>query len=113
VAGQPIQGCAGCFKCFNKKDGQCAVETDIRNACRDKIKGVGGILTGSPTYCPDISAAIKALIERAGIVGRANRDMFEGKDGIVAVRRAGSIPAFNLLNLFFLCGQMIVPGSTY
>ena len=115
LAGQPIQGCVGCFKCFKKKDGQCAVETDILNECLGRMRVADGILLGSPTYFSDVSAAMKALIERAGMVGRANRDMFKGKAGagVVAARRAGSIPAFNSLNLFFLYGQMIVPGSTY
>ncbi|OPY91168.1 MAG: 2-amino-4-deoxychorismate dehydrogenase [Syntrophaceae bacterium PtaU1.Bin231] len=115
LAGQPIQGCVGCFKCFKKKDGKCVVETDVLNDCLGKMRAADGILLGSPTYFSDVSAAMKALIERAGMVGRANRDMFKGKAGagVVAVRRAGSIPAFNSLNLFFLYGQMIIPGSTY
>ena len=32
---------------------------------------------------------------------------------VVAVRRAGSIHAFDSINHFFLIGQMIVPGSQY
>jgi multimeric flavodoxin WrbA len=33
--------------------------------------------------------------------------------GVVAVRRAGAIHAFDTLNHFFLITQMIVPGSSY
>ena len=25
LAGQPLQGCIACYKCFKKKDGTCAV----------------------------------------------------------------------------------------
>jgi multimeric flavodoxin WrbA len=33
--------------------------------------------------------------------------------GIVAVRRAGAIHAFDSINHFFLIAEMIVPGSSY
>jgi multimeric flavodoxin WrbA len=58
---------------------------------------------------------MKALIDRAGFVAKANSDMFKRKVGaaVVAVRRAGSIHVFDSMNHFFLISQMIVPGSTY
>jgi multimeric flavodoxin WrbA len=41
--------------------------------------------------------------------------MFKRKVGtaVVAVRRAGSIHAFDSINHFYLIGQWIVPGSSY
>jgi multimeric flavodoxin WrbA len=58
---------------------------------------------------------MKALIERAGFVARANDDMFRRKVGasVVAVRRAGAIHTFDTLNHFFFISQMVVPGSSY
>lgn len=58
---------------------------------------------------------MKALIDRAGFVARANSDMFKRKAGaaVIAVRRAGSIHAFDSINHFFLISQMIIPGSIY
>jgi multimeric flavodoxin WrbA len=58
---------------------------------------------------------MKALIDRAGMVAKANDDMFRRKVGaaVVAVRRAGAIHAFDSMNHFFLIGQMIVPGASY
>jgi multimeric flavodoxin WrbA len=58
---------------------------------------------------------MKALIERAGLVARANNDMFKRKVGaaVVAVRRAGGIHAFDSINHFFFISQMCVPGSSY
>jgi multimeric flavodoxin WrbA len=55
------------------------------------------------------------LIERAGLVARANDSFLKRKvgAGVVAVRRAGAIPAFNSLNLFLIYNQMILPGSSY
>lgn len=115
LAGQPLQGCVACYKCFKKKDGTCAVEKDFFNECYQKMKEADGILLGSPTYFADVSAATRALIERAGFVSRANNYQLKGKvgAGVVAVRRAGSIQALTSLNLFFLYNQMVIPGSSY
>jgi len=115
LAGKPIQGCIACMKCFENKNKRCAVEKDIVNECIQKMVEADGILLGSPTYFADVSASMKALIERAGMVGRANSDMYQRKvgAGVVAVRRAGAYHVFSSLNAFFLIGQMIVPGSSY
>jgi multimeric flavodoxin WrbA len=58
---------------------------------------------------------MKALIERCGMVARANDDMLQRKAGagVIAVRRAGSTHVLSSLNYFFLIGQMIIPGSSY
>ena len=115
LAGKPIQGCIACFKCFEKKDKRCAVEKDIINECIQKMLEADGILLGSPTYFADVSAGMKALIERCGMVSRANGDMLKRKvgTGVVAVRRAGAMHVFNSINSFFLINQMIIPGSSY
>ena len=74
-----------------------------------------GIILASPTYFADVSAELKALIDRAGLVAKANADMFGRKAGaaIVAVRRGGSVHAFDSINHFFLISQMIIPGLCY
>jgi multimeric flavodoxin WrbA len=115
LAGKPVKGCIACYKCFKNKDRQCAVCDDIINECIEKMAGADGIILGSPTYFADVSAGMKALIERSGMVARANGDMFKRKVGaaVVAVRRAGAIHVFSSLNYFFFIGQMIVPGSSY
>lgn len=115
LAGKPIQGCMACFKCFEKKNRRCSVDKDIVNECIQKMIEADGILLGSPTYFADVSASMKALIERSGMVGRANNEMYQRKAGaaVVAVRRAGAIHAFNSLNYFFTINGMIIPGSSY
>jgi multimeric flavodoxin WrbA len=115
LAGKPVQGCIACYKCFEKKNKRCAVEKDIINECIRKMDEADGILLGSPTYFADVSASMKALIERCGMVGRANPDLYTRKVGaaVVAVRRAGAIHVFNTLNYFFTISGMIVPGSSY
>jgi multimeric flavodoxin WrbA len=115
MSGMEIRGCTACLKCFANKDRRCAVEGDAANELIGKMDAADGLLLGSPTYFTDVSAEMKALIDRAGFVAKANGDMFRRKAGaaVVAVRRAGAIHAFDTLNHFFLIGQMIVPGSSY
>jgi multimeric flavodoxin WrbA len=115
LAGKPIQGCIACFKCQENKNKRCVIEKDIVNECIQKMLEADGILLGSPTYFADLSAGMKALIERCGMVTRVNGDLLKRKigAGVVAVRRAGATNVFNSLNYFFLISQMIVPGSSY
>ncbi len=115
LAGTEVRGCIACYQCFEKKDGRCAVEKDCINDCLDKMKGADAILLGSPTYFADVSTEMKALMDRCGMVSRANDDMFKRKLGaaVVSARRAGAIHVFDTINHFFLIGQMIVIGSNY
>lgn len=115
LGGKKIEGCIACFKCIENKDRRCAVQKDHANVCIEKMCEADGILLGSPTYFSDVTAKMKALIERAGMVARANDDMLRRKvgAGVVAVRRAGSTHTLMSINQFFLIGQMIVVGSSY
>ncbi len=56
---------------------------------------------------------VKAFIDRAGLVARANDNMLQKKVGapVVVVSRAGATFAFAAINFFFLIQQMIIPGS--
>jgi len=115
LKGKKVQGCIACMKCFENKDQRCAVDTDDVNSFIEKMIEADGIILGSPTYFANISTELKALIDRSGMTSIANDRMLKRKVGaaVVAVRRAGSIHAFNAINHFFFIEEMIVPGSTY
>lgn len=115
LAGKKIKGCIACYKCFENRDQRCAVKDDGLNECIEKMIGADGIIFGSPTYFSNVTAEMKAMIDRAGLVSSANGFLFKRKvgAGVVAVRRAGSVTTFDALNHFFLYNQMIVPGSCY
>jgi multimeric flavodoxin WrbA len=115
MAGTHPHGCIACSQCFERKDRRCAVTGDPMNEWIAKMEQADGIILASPTYFTDVTAEMKALIDRAGLVATANGDMFRRKVGaaVVAVRRAGALHAFATMNSFFLKGQMIVPGSSY
>jgi multimeric flavodoxin WrbA len=115
LGGRKLRGCLACYKCFENKDKRCSQTSDVINECIEKMLEADGIILGSPTYFSNVSTEIKALIDRAGLVAKANDEMFKRKVGaaVVAVRRAGATHVFNSINYFFTISQMIIPGSSY
>lgn len=115
IGGKRLRGCVACKKCFEKKDGSCFYDDDMLNECVTAMRDADGIILGSPTYFTDVTADMKALIDRSGFVSKANGDFLKRKVGaaVVAARRGGSIQAFDTINHFFTITQMIVPGSNY
>ena len=115
LAGKSIPGCNACGKCFELKDRQCIQKNDPLNEYLGKIFEADGILLGSPVYYADITANMKALIERVGYVSGANNAALKYKVGaaVTVVRRGGAIHSFDSINHLFLISQMIIPGSRY
>jgi multimeric flavodoxin WrbA len=115
LGGTPIRGCQACYQCFKKKNSRCSQKADVFNPCFEKMVAANAIILGSPTYFTDVSAEMKALLDRAGLVALANGGLFRGKIGaaVVAVRRGGGTHAFDTMNHMFLMSGAIVPGSTY
>jgi len=110
-----IRGCIACEKCIENKDQRCAVNSDAANEYIQKMLGADGILLGSPVYLTDVTSEMKALIDRAGYVSRANDRMFKNKVAVavVAVRRAGAFRTLDTLNHFFLNNLMVIPGYAF
>jgi len=115
IGGKKIRGCTACTKCFETKDNTCIIKNDLFNELFEKILRADAIILGTPTYFTDVSAELKALIDRMGYVAIANDRALAGKIGaaVVAVRRGGATHAFDSINHMYLMSQMIVPGSTY
>lgn len=115
IGGKPVRGCTACTKCFENKDMKCIIDTDPVNSIIAKMAEADAIILGSPTYFADVTAEMKALIDRAGYVSIANGRCFKGKIGVSvsAVRRAGALRAFDTMNHLFQISKMIIPGSTY
>ncbi|WP_303721751.1 flavodoxin family protein [Malonomonas rubra] len=114
VGGTAIRGCTACYKCFEYKNNKCAINDNF-NEVYAKLLQADAMILGSPTYFAAVSADLKALLERAGLVAIANDNAFSGKIGaaVVAVRRGGATHAFDSINHMFQMSRMIVPGSTY
>ncbi len=115
LAGKDIRGCTACGLCRERLDRRCHGRRDDAGDVLEALFGADAIVLGSPTYFADVTAEMKALIDRAGYVGRGNGNLFARKPGaaVIAVRRGGAIHAFDTINHFFLIGEMIVVGSSY
>jgi multimeric flavodoxin WrbA len=115
VGNKLVHGCTACGKCREIQDGKCHIKNDHLNFCIEKMVEADGIIIGSPVYFADVTPEIKALIDVAGYVTRANNHLLKRKIGaaVIAVRRGGALHAFETINNFFLINQMIVPGSSY
>lgn len=115
LAGKNIRGCTACGQCTAKADGTCWGRRDDGNAVIERMAAADGIILGSPVYFGDVTSEIKAIMDRAGYVGRAKREMFARKPGaaVVAVRRAGAMHTFDTLNHFFSISEMVTVGSSY
>ena len=115
LGGKKIQGCRGCEKCAEFKNGRCVFDNDMLNELLQKMLAADAMILGTPCYFTDMSAELKALVDRAGFVAYVNGGLFQGKIGaaVVAAGRAGATHAYDSINHMFLMSKMLVPGSTY
>lgn len=113
--GKNIRGCIACGKCWVKKDGQCHGTKDDFQAVWEKIKTADGLILASPTYFGSCTAELKAVMDRAGSVSKANGGILDGKAGgpIVVARRAGAMTTYSQIAMFYPINGMILVGSTY
>lgn len=114
VGNKKLQGCTACNSCFKTRDERCIIDDEV-NLWIQKMKEADGIILGSPVHFSDISAAMKAFLDRAIYVGSANNSLYRHKVGvgITAVRRSGGVPAYNQLNNYIGYSEMVMPTSNY
>jgi multimeric flavodoxin WrbA len=112
VGGQQIRGCSACMQCYENRDQRCVFDDDIVNDCIGKMIDADGIIFGSPVYFLDVTAEMKALIDRSGVVSRANGGLYRRKvaTAAAAVRRSGGNNTIDTILHFLLYSDMIVPG---
>lgn len=115
IGGKSLRGCSHCLRCKENSDKKCALPDDGLNSYVEKMVEAQGIILASPVYFSNVTSEMKALIDRAGYVSRANGGLLTRKVGaaVVAVRRAGATMVYSDLNLFFGIQEMIIPGSSY
>lgn len=113
LADSEIQPCRGCFAC--KGHGNCVLTKDGFTEVFRRMVEADGIILGSPVYSADVSAKMKAFLERCGVVVATNPGLLRRKVGasIAAVRRGGGMTTVDTMNHFMLNKEMIVVGSTY
>lgn len=113
LADYEIQPCRGCFAC--KGRGNCVFTKDGFAEIFHRMVETDGIILGSPVYSADVSAKMKAFLERGGVVVATNPGLLRHKVGasVAAVRRGGGITTVDTMNHFMLNKEMIIVGSTY
>jgi multimeric flavodoxin WrbA len=112
LSAKAIHGCIACYKCFENQDKRCAVKDDAANEYIEKMQTAQGIVLGSPSYFQDVTAEMKALIDRAGFVGLANGKLYKNKVGasLCCFRRTGGMHTIETMNHFFFSNELIIAG---
>lgn len=121
-----IDECSGCYSCTKEK--ACRIKDDFQEVFKKMIEA-DGIILGSPVYHSSITPKLKALLDRAGFLGRWvsnemkkesdsyewNGTAFSGKivAPITVARRAGQNFTFAQLLLWATVNDCIVVGSHY
>lgn len=115
MAGASVRGCMACYACFNTKNRQCVIQQDDVNAYIAKMAEADGIILGSPVYFTDVTAEMKAFVDRVGLVSMANGYLFKHKAGaaVMAARRGGATHALDTMYHFLHYNQMFTVGATY
>lgn len=113
LADQVVEPCRACFACA--KTGSCVFRNDAFVELFDKMVKADGILLGSPVYSADVSAKMKAFLERSAVVADMRPGLLKHKVGaaVAAARRGGGMAAVDTMNHFFLNHEVFVVGSTY
>lgn len=80
-----FKGCTSCFACKRKKSknaGHCAMQDDLTTVL-EKVQKSDVLLLGSPIYFGNVTAAIRALLERLLFSNlsydEGHRSVFQGK----------------------------------
>lgn len=63
-----------------------------KSCCKRVFIRADAIVLGSPTYFADVTADMKALLDRAGFVGLANDNALRGKIGAAVVANRRGVP---------------------
>ncbi|MFZ1896843.1 flavodoxin family protein [Methanoregula sp.] len=115
IGGTNVHPCIACGKCLENKDMQCIQDNDMVNECIGKMIEADAIIIGTPTYFAGVTPEIKAFMDRAFLVGKANDDMFRQKlgAGLAAERRSGAVCAVDTINHYFIISGMFAAGSRY
>lgn len=115
IGGTNIHDCRGCWACRKLQNKKCVFGDDFLNDVLAEIYEADALILVTPSYFAGMSAEVKALIDRAGVVSNSNGGLLKRKVGaaVIAQRRGGG-PAIQagIHNMFLMC-EMIIAGSTY
>ncbi|MDO5113474.1 MAG: flavodoxin family protein [Planctomycetia bacterium] len=111
----PISGCIACGMCRKNQDRKCALKNDSVNEIMEKVFQSDAVVFGTPSYFANMTAELKAFIDRLGFTALSNGGLLARKvgAGVIAQRRGGDVHILDSINHMMLMSRMIIPGSTY
>ena len=98
-----IEPCRACWSC--RESGVCVVDDDMTNVIIPLLLESDAIILGSPVFFNNVSAQLKAFIDRTWCIRGRLRNKIGG--AIVVGRRYGAESAITAINAFFLKHEMI------
>jgi len=99
-----IQPCRSCQECL--KTSKCVINDDMNEEIITLLLECKGIVLGSPVYFNNVSAQLKAFINRTWSIRGRLRNKIGGT--VVVGRRYGAESAITAINAFFLKHEIIL-----
>jgi multimeric flavodoxin WrbA len=99
-----IKPCSSCWVCL--RTGNCALHDDMSNTIVPMLCESEGIVIGSPVFFNNVSAQVKAFMDRTWYIRGKLRNKIGG--AIVVGRKYGAEGAITAINAFFLKHEMII-----
>ncbi|MHA1381767.1 MAG: flavodoxin family protein [Candidatus Helarchaeota archaeon] len=99
-----ILPCKACWAC--QKSGKCIIDDEMSDILIPKLIYSDAIILGSPVFFNNVSAQLKAFIDRTWAIRGKLRNKIAG--AVVVGRKYGLENAVTAINAFFLKHEMIL-----
>lgn len=110
IGGKKITGCTGCGAC--SKTGACVIDDLVNEVLAPKLKGVDGMVVGTPVYYAGPNGDVLNALSRLFYSTHFDKTMKVGTS-IAIARRGGQIATCDMLNKYFGISGMPVATSSY
>jgi len=100
-----IRPCISCRKCVNNR-GTCFIDDDMTKTVIPKLLLADGLVVASPVYFNNVSACVKAFMDRTWCLRGKLRDIVGGS--IVVGRGYGAELALAAIHAFMLKHEMVL-----
>jgi len=98
-----LESCKSCWAC--RRLGECTLHDDMSDVLMPMLFAADAIVLGSPVYFNNVSAQLKAFMDRSWPIRGRLRNRLGG--AVVVGRRYGAESAITAINAFFLKHEMI------
>lgn len=114
IGNKPIRQCIGCFRCHQTNE--CIFKDDGVNDFVKKASEYDGFIFGAPVYYAAPAGGMINFMNRV-FFSASNLDphpfKFKPAAAVVSARRAGTTTSLDVMNKYFLHGQMPIVPSRY